>query len=78
MGIAIGQSRQSANPAFIRRERWYSDWNQLLKLVKEWHQTFLVGLPLNMDDSESELFKFAHENRNAVYVTNQYCNVDGG
>jgi RNase H-fold protein (predicted Holliday junction resolvase) len=23
-------------PAIIRDERWYPDWNQLLKLVKEW------------------------------------------
>ena len=58
MGIAIGQSTiESANPLplFVMKDG-IPDWNQLLKLVKEWQPNlFLVGLPLNMDDSESEL-----------------------
>ncbi|EPC00665.1 Holliday junction resolvase [Litchfieldella anticariensis FP35 = DSM 16096] len=32
------------------------DWNEMTRLVDEWHpDLFVVGLPLNMDGSESEM-----------------------
>ena len=58
MGMAVGQALiESATPlALFPMKDGIPDWNQLLKLVKEWQPNlFLVGLPLNMDDSESEL-----------------------
>lgn len=75
MGIAIGQSTiESANPLplFVMKDG-IPDWNQLLKLVKEWQPNlFLVGLPLNMDDSESELSararKFARRLRHQTNI----------
>ncbi len=75
MGIAPGQSAiESANPLplFIMKDG-IPDWNQLLKLVKEWQPNlFLVGLPLNMDDSESELSararKFARRLRHQTNI----------
>ena len=54
MGMAVGQSTiESANPlALFPMKDGIPDWNQLLKIVKEWQPNlFLVGLPLNMDDS---------------------------
>ena len=75
MGIAIGQSTiESTNPLplFVMKDG-IPDWNQLLKLVKEWQPNlFLVGLPLNMDDSESELSararKFARRLRHQTNI----------
>lgn len=75
MGIAIGQSSiQSASPLpqFAMKDG-IPQWDQLLKIVKEWQpQLFLVGLPLNMDDSESELSlrarKFARRLRHQTHI----------
>lgn len=75
MGIAIGQSSiESANPLplFVMKDG-IPDWNQLLKIVKEWQPNlFLIGLPLNMDDSESELSararKFARRLRHQTNI----------
>ena len=75
MGIATGQSTiESANPLpLFAMKDGIPDWNQLLKLVKEWQPyIFLVGLPLNMDDSESELSararKFARRLRHQTNI----------
>lgn len=75
MGMAVGQSAiESANPlALFPMKDGIPDWNQLLKIVKEWQPNlFLVGLPLNMDDSESELStrarKFARRLRHQTNI----------
>ena len=75
MGIATGQSTiESVNPLpLFAMKDGIPDWNQLLKLVKEWQPNiFLVGLPLNMDDSESELSararKFARRLRHQTNI----------
>ena len=75
MGIATGQSTiESANPLpLFAMKDGIPDWNQPLKLVKEWQPNiFLVGLPLNMDDSESELSararKFARRLRHQTNI----------
>lgn len=75
MGIAVGQSTiESANPlALFPMKDGIPHWDQLLKIVKEWQPTlFLVGLPLNMDDSESELStrarKFARRLRHQTHI----------
>ena len=58
MGMAVGQSLiESASPlALFPMKDGIPQWDALLKIVQQ-HQPnlFLVGLPLNMDDSESEL-----------------------
>jgi len=75
MGMAMGQSSiESANPLpLFAMKDGIPDWDKLLKLVKERQpQLFLVGLPLNMDDSESELStrarKFARRLRHQTNI----------
>ena len=57
-GMAVGSSIiESATPlALFPMTDGIPNWDELLKIIKQ-HQPnlFLVGLPLNMDDSESEL-----------------------
>ena len=64
MGIAVGQALiESANPLpLFPMKDGIPDWNSLLNIVKQ-HQPnlFVVGLPLNMDDSESELSRRARK-----------------
>ncbi|MFT7686315.1 MAG: putative Holliday junction resolvase [Candidatus Azotimanducaceae bacterium] len=58
MGVAIGQTvTASANPLKkISAKDGIPNWNDIDKLVKEWQpDLFVVGLPLNMDGSESEI-----------------------
>ena len=75
MGMSVGQSLiASANPLplFLMKDG-IPNWDELLKIVKS-HQPnlFLVGLPLNMDDSESELStrarKFARRLRHQTNI----------
>ncbi|RKG38030.1 Holliday junction resolvase RuvX [Acinetobacter rongchengensis] len=75
MGMAVGSSLiHSATPlALFPMKDGIPNWDHLLKIVKQ-HQPslFLVGLPLNMDDSESELStrarKFARRLRHQTNI----------
>jgi len=75
MGMAVGQSLiESATPLpLFPMKDGIPNWDELLKIVKN-HQPslFLVGLPLNMDDSESELStrarKFARRLRHQTNI----------
>ena len=58
IGVAVGQTiTHSANPlTTLRALDGKPDWSELQALVDEWRPIhLLVGLPLNMDDSESEM-----------------------
>ena len=74
-GMAVGSSLiESATPlALFPMKDGIPNWDILLKIVKQ-HQPnlFLVGLPLNMDDSESELStrarKFARRLRHQTNI----------
>ena len=75
MGMAVGQSLiESANPLpLFPMKAGIPVWDDLLKIVKQYQPTlFLVGLPLNMDDSESELSararKFARRLRHQTNI----------
>ncbi len=75
MGMAVGQSLiESANPlALFPMKDGIPNWDALLKIVKQYQPSlFLVGLPLNMDDSESELSarsrKFARRLRHQTKI----------
>lgn len=75
MGIAVGQARiASAQPlALFPMKDGIPAWDNLLKIIAEWQPDLcLVGLPLNMDDSESELSvrarKFARRLRHQTNV----------
>ncbi|WP_151806009.1 Holliday junction resolvase RuvX [Acinetobacter bereziniae] len=75
MGMAVGSSLiESATPlTLFPMKDGIPNWDELLKIVKQ-HQPnlFLVGLPLNMDDSESELStrarKFARRLRHQTNI----------
>jgi putative holliday junction resolvase len=75
MGMAVGSSLiESATPlALFPMKDGIPNWDELLKIIKQ-HQPnlFLVGLPLNMDDSESELStrarKFARRIRHQTNI----------
>ena len=58
IGVASGQSLTGTGsplPALISHQQ-QPDWDGIASLVAEWSpDALIVGLPLNMDDSESEL-----------------------
>ncbi|MGL6161026.1 Holliday junction resolvase RuvX [Microbulbifer sp.] len=58
IGIAFGQSLTGGARELppLPAKDGAPDWDKVLRLIAEWQpQTLLVGLPLNMDGSESEL-----------------------
>ncbi len=58
IGVAYGQSiTGTAEPLKTLAARdGIPDWQEIEKLVRQWQPSvFVVGLPFNMDDSESEL-----------------------
>ncbi len=57
IGVAYGQTLSgTAQPVAVLRARdGQPQWEQVMRLVAEWQpQRLLVGLPLNMDGTESE------------------------
>lgn len=58
IGVAVGQTLTgSAEPLTNLRARdGVPDWDQLARLIREWQPNVLVvGLPLNMDGSASDM-----------------------
>lgn len=58
IGVAVGQSISgSAQPLTVLRARdGIPDWAQIAALIEQWQPgALVVGLPYNMDGSESEL-----------------------
>ena len=58
IGVAAGQtvSRTASPLTTLRARHGKPDWQQLQALVDEWRPLVLiVGLPLNMDDTESDM-----------------------
>lgn len=57
IGVAVGQTLTgSATPAAVLKARdGMPNWDEVEKLIKNWQpDLLLVGLPLNMDGSESD------------------------
>ena len=70
IGVASGQTiTHSANSlAPLKAKDGIPDWTQIEKLLAEWKPDLvLVGLPLNMDDSESELSTRARKFANRIH-----------
>lgn len=70
IGVASGQTiTRSANAqAQLKAKDGIPDWLQIEKLLKEWQpDLILVGLPLNMDGSESELSGRARKFANRLH-----------
>lgn len=62
IGVAFGQSISgSAQPVTVLKARdGVPDWGQLQKLINDWKpDAFVVGLPYNLDGSDSELLNRA-------------------
>jgi putative holliday junction resolvase len=58
IGVATGQTITSSATSLapLKAKDGVPDWTQIEKIIAEWKPDLvLVGLPLNMDDSESEL-----------------------
>jgi len=58
IGVAIGQTVTGTATALsiLPANDGIPDWQQIEKLIEEWHpDAFVVGIPLNMDGSESEM-----------------------
>ncbi|MBH86526.1 Holliday junction resolvase RuvX [Marinobacter sp. BGYM27] len=58
IGVAVGQEMLGkAQPVgMILARDGVPDWNDITALIEEWQpHLFVVGLPLNMDGSESEM-----------------------
>lgn len=57
IGVAVGQdiTRTATGLLTLQAVNDKPDWSAIAKLIDEWRPTALViGLPLNMDDSENE------------------------
>ncbi|SPL71077.1 Holliday junction resolvase RuvX [Acinetobacter stercoris] len=75
MGMAVGQALiESASPlALFPMKDGIPNWDNLHKIIKQYQPNlFLVGLPLNMDETESELSararKFARRLRHQTNI----------
>ena len=58
IGVAVGNELLASASALdpLPARDGIPDWNVVTRLVEEWRpDLFVVGLPLNMDDSESEM-----------------------
>lgn len=70
IGVAVGQSitgTATPLPALKARDG-IPDWDQIQTLIDEWRpRRLIVGLPLNMDDSESELSARARKFANRLH-----------
>ena len=70
IGVACGQSLiGTAQPLPTLKARdGIPNWQHIQQLIDEWQPTILVvGLPLNMDDSESALSRRARKFANRLY-----------
>jgi len=64
LGIAVGSSTSGQAEALTTAsvKNHHPDWSVIDRLVAEWRpDALIVGLPLNMDDSESEMTRAARK-----------------
>ncbi len=69
IGVAFGQSVScTAQPVCVlKAQDGIPDWDQVAKLIEDWHpDVFVVGLPFNLDGSESELLARAEKFANRL------------
>lgn len=58
IGVAVGQAitGQARELCVLKAQNGVPDWSQIEKLIKEWQpDALVVGLPLNMDGTPSEM-----------------------
>lgn len=62
IGVAFGQSISGTAKAVcvLKAKDGIPDWDQIAKLIEDWRpDAFVVGLPFNLDGTDSELLKRA-------------------
>lgn len=70
LGVATGVRAQMSSQALtvLTVTNDQPDWKLIEKLIQEWRvEAFVVGLPLNMDDSEQELTQKARKFANRLH-----------
>lgn len=70
IGVASGQTitRSASSQPALKARDGIPDWSQVEKLLQDWRPDLvLVGLPLNMDDSEGELAVRARKFANRLH-----------
>lgn len=70
IGVASGQTitRSANSQPSLKAKDGIPDWSQIEKLLKDWQPDLvLVGLPLNMDATESELCVRARKFANRLH-----------
>lgn len=70
IGVATGQTitRSATSHPPLKAKDGIPDWQQLEKLLQQWKPDLvLVGLPLNMDGTESELSARARKFANRIH-----------
>lgn len=70
IGVAVGQTITHTASALtaIKAKEGIPDWNIIERLIDEWQpQQLIVGLPLNMDDSDQPLTKRARKFGNRLH-----------
>lgn len=70
IGVAVGQSVTGTASALteLRASDGVPEWSEVQRLIDEWQpHTVVVGLPLNMDGSESELSTRARKFANRIH-----------
>lgn len=58
IGVAVGQmvTRQARELCVLKAQNGVPDWQQVAALIEEWRpDALVVGLPLNMDGTPSEM-----------------------
>lgn len=69
MGVAVGQRFTQTTQALapVKAKDGIPNWDALQRLVNEWQpDAFLVGLPLNMDGTASEMSRRANKFANRL------------
>lgn len=70
IGVSVGQTLTKTAQALpaIKAKNGQPNWQDIESLIKEWQACHaIVGLPLNMDDSESELAVRARKFANRIH-----------
>lgn len=72
IGVAVGQTvTRSASPlTTLTAKNGKPNWSQVANLVRQWRPNqLIVGLPLNMDDSESDMSERARKFAGKLHET---------
>ncbi|WP_428242653.1 Holliday junction resolvase RuvX [Gynuella sp.] len=70
IGVAYGQRITNTAKALkvLRARDGIPNWDEITELIQEWHpDALIVGNPLNMDDSVSELSQRANKFKNRLH-----------